>query len=77
MVVGTFSGLVHLVWSVVVALGLGDVYLSFILTLHSLNNPYIVESFNLGRSIVLVVVASIVGYIVGAVFATIFNKLHK
>lgn len=77
LTLGVFAGLVHLVWSVLIALGWAQGYLNFVLGMHSLNNPYVVEPFNFGRAVMLVVLALIVGYIVGSVFATVFNKLHK
>ncbi len=77
LTVGVFAGLVHLVWGLLIALGWAQGYLDFVTSMHSLNNPYKVMPFNLGQAIVLIVVASILGYIVGSVFATIFNKLHK
>lgn len=77
MTVGVFAGLVHLVWGILISLGLAQVYLDFVMNMHSLNNPYKVLPFNLGQVVMLVILASILGYIIGSVFATIFNKLHK
>lgn len=77
LTVGTFVGFLHLVWSLLIGLGWAQGYLDFVMGIHSLNNPYTVMSFNLGQAVVLIILASMVGYIVGSVFATIFNKLHK
>ena len=77
LAVGAFAGLWHIVWSLLILLGWAQGFLDFVTMVHSLNNPYIVHSFNPGLSIVLIVLTSFVGYIVGSVFATIFNKLHK
>ena len=77
LVLGTCAGLVHLVWSVLIALGLADKYLNFVLSMHSLNNPYVVAGFDLMRSVELVVITAIVGYIVGTVFGHIWNWVTK
>ncbi len=74
---GVFAGLVHLVWEVLIALGFAQWYLDFVLGMHSLNNPYTVEPFNLSRGIMLVIVACVMGYVVGSVFAFVYNKVHK
>lgn len=77
LVVGLFFGLWHAFWEVLILLGLAQPLLDFMSSMHSLNNPYTVESFSLGRAIGLVVTTYIVGYIVGSVFATIYRKFHK
>ncbi|HEY4508975.1 MAG TPA: hypothetical protein VJC13_01680 [Candidatus Paceibacterota bacterium] len=77
MTLGAFAGLVHLVWEVMIALGWAQGYLDFVLSMHSLNNPYTVQAFNLGRGIMLVVIACVMGYVVGSVFAVIYNRVHK
>ncbi|MBI4155603.1 MAG: hypothetical protein HY507_00005, partial [Candidatus Zambryskibacteria bacterium] len=77
LALGAFAGLVHIVWEFLIFLGWAQPLMDFVTNLHSLNNLYTVEPFNLGQAVGLIVLASIVGYIVGFVFATIFNKFHK
>lgn len=77
LALGTFAGLAHLVWSVLIYFGWAQAYLDFIFNLHSLNTPVMVIGFDLMRSVWLIVVTSVVGYIAGFVFATIWNKVHK
>ena len=77
LIVGTFVGLIHFVWVMMIASGYGQVWLNFIFYLHFLNNPYTVVSFDLVRAVMLVVVTFTVGYISGWVFAYIWNRLHK
>jgi len=77
LVLGSFAGLVHLVWSIAIALGFAQPWLDFVYRMHSLNNPFVVAPFSLMRSIGLIVVTFIVGYVVGFIFATLWNKLHK
>ena len=51
--------------------------MDFIVTLHMIHPVYTVGPFALGTAVGLVVVAAIVGYVVGHVFALIWNKVHK
>ncbi len=67
---------VHIVWSIIVALGWGQALLDFIAMLHFIENPPHVGLFNIGTAVILWIVAGIVGYIIGFVFATMWNKVH-
>ena len=77
LVVGSMVALVHAVWATMVFLGVAQAYMDWILTLHSVANPFTVLTFDLVRSLTLVVVTFVVGYLVGWVFATIWNKVVK
>ena len=74
---GGFLGLVHALWSILVALGFAQPLLNFIYSLHFLNNPFSVSSFDLSKALLLVVVTFIVGYVAGWVFTTIWNMIIK
>jgi len=77
LVFGSFLGLWHLIWSILIYFGFAQVCLDFVYNLHSLNNPFVVNEFNLVRSVCLVVITSIVGYIIGFVLSAIWNKVHR
>jgi hypothetical protein len=80
LVVGSFIGLFHLVWSIFVALVPSQVqaFMLWVLKLHHINLPYtIITPFVLMNAVVLVIFTFIVGYIFGWVFAGISNLLHK
>lgn len=77
LALGGLMGLLHLVWSVLVLLNWGQPIMDFIVTLHMIHPVYTVGPFALGTAVGLVVVAAIVGYVVGHVFALIWNKVHK
>ncbi|OHA61621.1 MAG: hypothetical protein A2556_00810 [Candidatus Vogelbacteria bacterium RIFOXYD2_FULL_44_9] len=70
-------GWMHLVWGVVVALGLGQVFLNFIFGLHMLNVPIIVMPFDLVKAVTLVIVTFVVGYFFGWFMAFFWNKCFK
>ncbi len=77
LVLGSFAGLVHLVWGVLIALGFAQPLMDFIYKMHSLNNPFTVAPFDLMRSLGLVVVTFLVGYVAGYVFSAIWSKFHR
>ena len=77
LVLGSFAALVHLVLSVLIAIGWAQPLLDFIYHMHSLTNPFKVGSFDLVRSLGLVIITFCVGYIVGNVFSLLWNKFHK
>lgn len=77
LAVGSVFGFMHLVWSLMVAIGLAQPWIDFILGLHFLQISYSIQPFNAGTALLLVVVTFAVGYVVGWVFSTIWNRLQK
>lgn len=74
---GLFVAAMHLVWSLLVALGLGQLYLDWILGLHFIRNPYVVMPFDFGTMIALLVVTFVVGFVLGWVGTICWNKMVK
>jgi hypothetical protein len=77
MTLGVFAAIVHAVRGVIVALGWAPALMSWMLDLHFLNNPFTVQPFNLTRWVTLIVVTAVIGYAVGYIFATVWNKVNK
>ncbi|MBI4153684.1 hypothetical protein HY503_01680 [Candidatus Woesebacteria bacterium] len=77
LIFGTFMAVMHTIWSLMVFLGFAQNYVNWILGLHFLNNPFRVGAFSFGRALTLIGATFVVGYIVGYIFATIWNKLNK
>lgn len=77
LVLGSFLAFVHLIWSLLVALGWAQGILDFIYNLHSLSNPFTVQPFDSGRSLGLIVMTFIIGYVAGNIFAIFWKKLHR
>ena len=77
LTLGVVIGGGHLVWSILVALGLAQGLLDFILGLHMIANPYQVTGFDVTKAGILVVVTFAVGYGMGYIFANVWNKVHK
>ena len=77
LTLGVFVSSVHVVWSILVLLGLAQPLMDFIFWLHMIANPYQVTGFDITRAVLLIVITFGVGYVVGWVFAWLWNKLHK
>lgn len=77
LVLGSTFGLWHLMWAILVALGLAQPILDFIFQLHFLNNPYTVSPFSLTNALLLVIVTFVVGYVIGWVFVWLWDYVHR
>lgn len=77
LALGLFAGLAHAVWSALVAAGWAQPLINFIFRLHFIETPLSVVDFDLATAVLLVVVTSLVGYVVGNLLAWIWNYLHK
>ncbi|HEY4500698.1 MAG TPA: DUF5676 family membrane protein [Candidatus Paceibacterota bacterium] len=74
---GALVGGLHLVWSVLVALGWAQALVNFSQWAHMVSIPVVIQPFNLSAAVTVIVVAAIVGYVIGSIFARIWNHAHK
>ena len=74
---GTFSALMHLVWLIVVGLGLGWKILDWVFFMHHLSFTFSLASFHLDRAIGLLIMTFVGGYVVGWIFAALWNWFGK
>lgn len=77
LALGFFFGLGHLVWVLLVGMGLAKPFMDWVLSLHFLTLSYSLTSFNLGTGLMLVVFTFVCGYALGWVFAAIWNAFKK
>lgn len=77
LIMGLFMALLHTVWSILVYTGVAWVVLSFVYGLHFLNNPFKMLVFDWGRALGLIAFTFAAGYMMGFVFAFIWNKIRK
>ena len=77
LALGSFAALVHIVWSILLALGWAKPLTDFILRLHHIELSYTIADFSFLTALSLVIVTFIVGYIAGFVFATGWNMCKK
>lgn len=77
LAVGVFFGGLHLVWSVLIALGWAQALVDFKLWMHMVSVPVVIKAFDLTTAIMLIIIATIVGYVVGYLYARIWNRVHR
>ena len=77
LVLAILLGTWHLLWAVLVAVGLAQPLIDFILWIHFIRPVYVVERFNVGTALLLIGVTAAVGYGIGWCFAVLWNKLHR
>ncbi len=74
---GILLALAHAIWSTLIAFGLAKPFMDWVLSLHSLSMDYTVNPFDILRAAILIVLTFVIGYILGWVFAAIWNRVKK
>jgi hypothetical protein len=74
---GALLGLYHLCWSFLVAIGWAQALMDFVFRIHFLKPVFVVEGFSFLFALILIVVTSVLGYVLGYVFAALWNWLHR
>lgn len=74
---GFLISFLHLCWSALVAFGLAQALLNFILGAHMVSVSVVVLPFDLVKAVELIVVTFVVGYIFGWLMAFFWNKCFK
>ncbi len=77
IMLGTFLGFWHVLWSALVGIGAAQGILDFIYRIHFLNNPFQVQAFNINSAMTLVIITAMTGYLIGWICAAIWNKIQK
>ena len=77
LALGSFIALFHVIWVIFVWLGWIEPFMTWLLGLHYLDNPFQYQPFDFVTAIILIVVYFIIGYAFGWVFATVWNWVNK
>lgn len=77
LVFATLIGGAHLIWSILVSLGWAQPLIDFIFNLHMVKPVLVVNDFNIGLATGLVLLTAVIGYVVGSVFACVWNYMHR
>lgn len=77
MVFAVLLGGIHLLWSVLIALGVAQSFYDLVLWAHMIHLPLVVGPFDMTAAIVLVLMTAAMGYIVGNIGARVWNRLHR
>ena len=67
----------HLCWSMLVALKWAQPVIDFVFWMHFIKPIYVIEPFEIARAAILLIVTAGVGFLIGSVFALVWNALHK
>ena len=77
LTVGIWAALLHALWAIVVAIGLGESAINWIMPLHFINLTASVFAFTLINAVLLIIAGFVGGYVMGWLFAFIWNFLGK
>lgn len=77
LVLGAVFGGWHLCWSILVALRWAQPVIDFVFWMHFIKPIYVIEPFETVRAVILIVVTAGIGFVIGWVFALIWNALHR
>ncbi len=77
LALGALAGVWHIGWSLLVFLGIAQDFLNFMFEMHFLKPVYKVAAFDIGTAIILIIVTSALGYLVGFVGIILWNILRK
>ena len=67
----------HVVWSILVATGLGQILYDFVLWAHMIHLAVTIGPFDLIASVTLILVTTIFGYIIGYIGSIVWNRMHR
>lgn len=76
LILAILLGSWHLVWALLVAAGWAQPLIDFIFWIHFVKPVYVIQKFNIGIALLLVGITAAIGYVIGWIFAVLWNKLH-
>lgn len=77
LALGALIALWHLSWSILVAFGWAQPFIDFVFWMHFLKPPYVVQPFNFTTAAILLVVTLSLGFVIGSIFAALWNWIYK
>jgi hypothetical protein len=77
LVVGIFASVWHLLWAICVLAGIAQTFLNWVLPLHFIGLLVSVTTFSITNALILVIGAFVGGYVMGWLFAALWNWIVK
>ena len=77
LVLGSLIGGWHVLWALLVAVGWAQWVIDFIFWVHFLKAPWAVEAFRPGVALILILVTTTIGYVMGYILGALWNWIHR
>ena len=77
LVLGALSGGLHLLWALLVAAGLAQSVVDFVLWMHFIKPIYVIAPFSIATAAVLVAVTAGTGFVIAFLFGLLWNHFHR
>jgi len=77
LTVAWFAVVMHFIWVLILAGGMGQQFATWMMGLHMVTAPTTFGVFSWGTALWLLVVAFVFGYIIGWIFAGVYNWVSK
>ena len=75
LTIGIMFSALHVVWFLLVVLGLAQVFINWVIHMHMVNSNVTIINFNILNAIVLLAAVFALGYAVGFVGTALYEKL--
>ena len=75
--VGAFFAIIHAAWAILVGLGLGQTLANFKTNIHFIKTDFSILPFDAATGIGLIILSFVVGTIIGALFALVWNYFNS
>ena len=77
LVFGTVLGGVHVLWSLFVLFGIAQALVTFSLWAHMVHVDVAIGPFDAMAAITVIIIAACIGYVVGYIGGTVWNRVHR
>lgn len=77
LTLGAALGLFHFAWALLVLSGYAQTFYDYVLWAHMIHLPLTIGPFELNAAVTLVILTAVMGYVMGIVFAWVWNKFHR